>query len=1065
MRKTHFLTAASVLGVAISAFSPAALSAQTSVPESGQIGAESSTDDTVDTAPAAQPGLIVVTGSRIASRDELDSVVPVTTIDAESLLRGSNVSLGDALNELPALRSTFGSSNSGRFIGTAGLSLLDLRGLGTDRTLVLVNGRRHVTSTPGDFSVDVSTVPIDLLERVDVVTGGNSAVYGSDAIAGVVNFVLKTDYEGVKLSGQAGLTSYGDRGTYSISAVAGKNFLDNRLNVAVSGEYTKQEPLYFRQRSYTGSRTGVPGFFTTDFNSDEGPAGDGIPDTTFFNGQPFGVTFPQVGLGGAVLTSCRLRSAGGNPNVARTNVCTGQTSQLTGGGLADNYFFQPDGTLLRNNPFLDLRSIGGNVFGGLGASGVEDAQLQVGIERFAGNLLINLDVSPAFQPFFEGKFVRINSAQSSTQPTFTSSTLSPVFSVNNPFLTAQAKSTLNSILAPGATSFLMIRFNNDIGTRQEDHRRDTYRFVGGVRGQLSTTGNLAYEVAANFGRTDTFYETGGNVLVANFNKAANAVRGSNGNIVCAVNANTSTTDDDPACVPINLFGFNMPSQAAKDYVLYTSSRNQFAEQFDATAILSGDSSGIFELPGGPIGFAIGGEYRTERAFSAFDDVTKSGATFLNSISDFDPPKFEVKEVFGELRIPLLADITLINELTAEGSIRYSDYNFSGSATAFNAGLIYSPFQGLRIRGGYARSVRAPNLNDLFATQSETFANGLVDPCDQRVINQNPNRAARCAEAGVPTTVTLPGGIVVPFTNAAPSGISGFNQGNPNLLPEIGKSFTIGAAFQPTFLRGFSLTIDYYDIRVENVISGLSAQTIVNQCFEDPVTIVNPFCSAVFRRSGGTNVFQDFAFNGASGRVFEGFQNDPNATFPSVGPGFLNQPFNFAKLETAGIDLDVRYARDFSEDFGIDVRGLVSWLAERRQFTFITDPLRATRTKSTLGDPEWQANLSTTFRFDNVSFTYEGRYIGRQLIGDYETQKSFQGRPPQNADRFPVLYYPDIYYNDVRVAINANDEYEFYFGVDNVLNRLPPFGLTGTGGGSAVYTNTGRFFYAGFKAEF
>lgn len=1054
------------LAVTTPAVAQDAAGAQSS--DSTQACPDINSDGVCDTATNAdgsesESGTIVVTGSRIA-RPELASAVPVTSIEAESLIRSSNVQLGDALNELPQLRGTFGSQNSGRFIGTAGLSLLDLRGLGTDRTLTLVNGRRHVSSVPGDFTVDVATIPTELLERVDVVTGGNSAIYGSDAVAGVVNFILRNDFEGVRLSAQAGTSTYGDRGSYSISGTAGRNFADGRGNVAVSGEFSRQEPLFYRQRDYLGPFTGAPGFSTTDVNNTETPAGDGIPDTTFFNGQPFGLKFNQISAGGAVLTTCPAENlANAATTLRRSLVCTGQLSPL-GGRLGDNFFFQPDGSLLRNQPFADLRQFGGGTIGGFGSSvNLPDGQLQVGIERYSANLLSSFEFSPLAELFFEGKYVKVTANQTSNQPTFTSGGgTTSTFSINNPFLTSQARATLVNILPAGATTFSFLRFNADLGTRAEDHQRETYRFVGGLRGELSESSNLRYELAANYGRTETFYETGGNLLTANFNRAANAVRNSSGQIVCAVNADTNTGNDDPACVPINLFGAGAVSQAAADYVLFTSSRNQSAEQLNFTGFVSGDSSALFKLPGGPVGFAVGGEYRREKASSAFDEVTASGQTFLNSAAPFTPPTFEVSEVYGEIRIPLLADIFLIRELTLEGSVRYSDYNISGGATAYNLGVVYSPFRGLRLRGGYARSVRAPNLNDTFASQSETFANGLVDPCSQNVINQNPNRAARCAEAGVPTTVTLPDGSVVPFTNVASTGVSGFNQGNPDLQPEVGKSFTVGAVFQPDFIPGFSVTLDYYDIRVENVIQGLSGQAIVNRCFEDPVTINNPFCSAVFRRGNTGDPFSSFAFNGQANRVFEGL---PAQNIPRTGPAFLNQPFNFAALETSGIDLNARYSRNFSDDWGIELGAIVSWLAARQNFSFITDPERATRTKSTLGDPEWQFNINAALRYQNFTFVYEGRFLDRQLIGDFETQNSFQGRPPTNADAFPQLYYPEIYYSDIRGEFEVDDRFDFYVGVDNVFNRLPPLGLTGVGGGSSIYNNTGRFFYAGVNAKF
>ena len=1025
-------------------------------------------------------GLIVVTGSRIAINPNLSGPIPVTVLDAPELLRSSNVSVGDALNDLPALSSTFSTSNSGRFIGTAGLSLLDLRSLGTERTLVLVDGRRHVTSTPGDFDVDVNTIPTDLLESVEIVTGGNSAVYGSDAIAGVVNFVLKDDFEGLTMRGQGGISERGDRASYSISATAGRNFFDNRLNVAVSGEFAEQAPLFFRERpEQFGTFTGTPGFVTVDADFDvvrnpnfdpsrpvsgsnpefiqvpESPFGDGTPDTVFNSGNP-GSTFAFISGGGALATSCNA------PRFDRrvTDTCSGRLD-FQGFNTPVRYFFQPDGSLLRNTAEF---TPGGATLGGFGSTGLEGGQASVGLTRYAANLLLNADLSPAFQPFLQAKYVHIDSLQASSQATFINSTLNPVFSTANPFLTDQARATINAITSrPGAGGplFLMNRFNYDIGTRSEDHDRDTYRIVAGVRGSLIDGGNLRYEVAFNYGRTDTYYESGGNVLIDNFNRALDAVRASDGTIQCAVNADSDPTNDDPACVPINVFGEGNPSLAAQNYVLYTSSREQRAEQYNAVAFLSGDTGGLFELQGGPVGFVVGGEFRREEAFSAFDDVTQSGATFLNSSAPFDPPALEVYEGFGELRVPLLAGLPFAEELTATGAVRYSDYNFSGGTTAYNASLIYSPISSLRFRGGYGRSVRAPNLSNLFATAGETF-NFIADPCDQNNINSNPNYVARCAEAGIPTTVTLPNGNVVPFTNVATTNISGINSGNPNLEPEVGTSITVGAVFQPEFLPGFSLSIDYYDIEVEKVISGLSAQAIVNQCYGNETTLNNPFCAAVFRRAPTGNVFQDFAFDGQSGRRFPGVAD---TAFPAVGPGFINQPFNFAALETSGIDADLRYTTELSSRVGLSVRGLLGWINKRQEFFNIDDPERATRTKSTLDNADWQGSITTALRVDNVTLTYEGRYIGRQLIGAYELQNSFQGRDPQDADQFPRLYYPPIFYSDVRVNFNMEDQFDFYLGVDNVTDQLPPLGLTGTGGGSAVFSNLGRFFYAGVTANF
>lgn len=1050
MKKSRLLIAGSAISLSLFAALPSY--AQN---EEAQPAADS---DSVEEDSASQ---IVVTGSRI-SRPNSKSAVPITSVSLEDLTDNGNLSLGDALNQLPQLRASFSQANSTRNIGTAGLNILDLRGLGTSRSLVLVNGRRHITSTPGSYSVDVNTIPNALLERVDVVTGGNSAVYGADAVSGVVNFILKRNYEGIELRAQAGLSSRGDRGSQTVSGLYGKNFADGRGNIAVSAEYARSSTLLFEDRPVqTGAFKGPPGFYTVDNTLGELPEGDGIADTAYFD---FGPNFGIISLGGALNPACPAVSA---TNAAqRTAVCTGQLSP-TGGRLADTYVFLPDGSVVRDTPSLDLRNVGGGRFGGLTATGVEGAMLQPGLERYATNLLARYEFSPAAEVFFEGKYVKITNNQTSTQPTFVNGRLTPTFFLDNPYLTAQARDTIRLINGLPATnttgSFSMFRFNNDIGTRAEDHERETFRLVGGVRGNIGANNNWRYEVAANFGRTETYYQTGGNVDVAKFNNAANAVRNSAGEIVCRINADAVTTNDDPNCRPLNLFGQGAP-QSTPDgikYALYTSERNQWAEQLNATAFLSGDTTGFFELPGGPIGIALGAEYRTEDAFSAYDAFTVTGATFLNSIGDFNPPKLSVKEGFAELRFPILADVPLIQELTVEGAARVADYsNASKLVWAYNVGAVWSPVSDLRLRVSYARSVRAPTLSDLYTSASQTFANGLVDPCSQTSINENPNRTRNCAAAGIPTTFTLPDGSVVPWTNVATSGLPGINSGNAELNPEIGKSLTIGAVFQPSFIPGLSVSVDYYNIKIGQAINSLTGQAIINRCYDDPVSIDNPFCSAVFRRDSASAI-ENKTFVGQGGRRFSGF---PDFVLPTTGSGFISQPFNFAKLKTSGIDLDAAYSFAV-KDAKFNLRGIVSWLEKREFFTYITDPARSDRVHGTLGDPRWQGQFSANANIGDFDIGYDMRYVGKQAIAAWETQNSHQGRAPQNADAFPFKNYSAVFYHDVQFGFAVNDKFRFYVGVDNVADKLPPYGLTGTGAGSGIYPVMGRYYYSGVRVNF
>ena len=610
--------------------------------------------------------------------------------------------------------------------------------------------------------------------------------------------------------------------------------------------------------------------------------------------------------------------------------------------------------------------------------------------------------------------------------------------------------------AVGATTFTTQRFNTDFGGRGERHDRDLYRGVIGINGNFMDS--WRYEVALNYGRVTTNYNTEGNVATARFTNAVNAVTDTAGNIVCSINVDAITTNDDPACRPINLFGVGAPSQAALNYIGVTSNRKQWSEQLNVTGFVSGDSSRLFELPGGPVGFSIGGEYREEDAYSAFDDFTRNGGTFLNSIGIFDPAKLKVWDAYAELRLPVLKDVTLFKELTFEGAVRASDYNVGdvGTVYAYNAGVVWSPVNDLRFRGSYARSVRAPTLTDLFGSTNQTFLNGLLDPCGQQNINSNPNRVANCRAAGVPTTQTF-NGVTETFTNRPQSGISGFSGGNPNLQEEQADSWTVGGILTPSFVPGLRISVDWYRINLKNAINTLLAQTIINQCYDNPDGIANPFCAATFRNPNGT-------FRGQSDVLHAG------QTVPLVASGssFLQGAFNYAKQNTEGVDVDIAYNTSFGSDWRLGVRGIGAYLISRNVYTSLTEPNRLTQEKFLLGNPEMNAQVNLTLGYKAIDLQYNFRYVGKQIVtltGLFASQNVEQGRPPTNLDAFPFVYYPAVTYSDVRVNANIMEGTRAYFGIDNLFNKLPPFDLLGTGAGDAIYTNSGRFLYVGMEFSF
>jgi outer membrane receptor protein involved in Fe transport len=1017
--------------------------------DADQADAESEVVEGVD-----QPtGNIMVSGSRI-QRPNLNATVPIASLTAAELTQTGNVNLGDRLALLPQFRPTFTSQNSGRFIGTSGLSILDLRGQGTARTLVLQNGLRHVSSQPGAQTVDVSTIPVDLIERVDIITGGNSSVYGSDAIAGVVNFVLKRDFEGFSVRAQNGISDEGDGNNFIAAVTAGTNFGGGRGNIAVSLEYNKNDPIFFTQRDYSGAFAGRRQFqlvedTATNVNRDPEPAaGNGISDTQLLE------NIKNIGIstGGAFTSACQ-----GTTGVRAATNCGGVFNNLGTSQFGNVFVFAPDGSLVPNVVQRDFRPFGsGNAQGGLGSTLRETGLLQTGNTRYSANLLGSFEVSDAFRPFVEAKFVRTESLQEG-QPTFfqgAGGLLGVNFSINNPFLTPQARSLLVNSLGTG-TTFNIQRFNTDFGGRGENHSRDLYRVVVGAEGNFLDT--WSYNVAFNYGRVETFYETNGNVLVANYQRAVNAVRNPAGQIVCAVNNDAITTNDDPACRPLNLFGSGAPSAEALNYILFNSSREQWSEQKNVVASISGDLGKLFELPGGPIQFALGGEWRKEDSFSQFDDVTRSGQTFLNIIPTFAPPTLEIWEAFGEVRIPILADVPFFHELTVEGAARVSDYNSGNTGTiwSYNAGGVWAPVDDLRIRANYGRSVRAPTQSDLFGAPSQTFLNGLVDPCGQQNINANPNRVANCAAAGVPTTQTF-NGTVEQFTNRAASGISGVGGGNPTLFAEQSDSWTVGAVFQPSFLSGFTMSVDWYSIDLQQAINTPGAQVIINQCYDEPTGINNQFCSNIFRNPNGTFLGQTNVLHGGT-----------TVSFNTTGNGisFVQRPFNFASQKTRGIDLDLNYTTEVGNDWRLTARAIVSLLLRRDVFTSLNDPNFLTRERSVLGNPEWNGQMNVTVGYKDFDLLYSLRYLSKQTIGNWRDQNVEQGRPPQNLDAFPQVYYPSVTYSDIRGSLRINDAHTFFLGVDNLFDRLPPLDLLGDGAGSAIFPNMGRFFYAGFTASF
>lgn len=1039
----------------------------------------------------SESGTVTITGSRIR-QPNIESAIPVTVVTGEELFETGQVSVGDVLNDLPQLRNTFSQQNSTRFLGTRGLNLLDLRGLGTQRTLVLQNGRRHVA---GDIlsngtSPDVNTFPTDLIDRVEIVTGGNSAVYGSDAVAGVVNFILKRDFEGLQVRGQAGISDYRDAGNQYVSALAGKNFGDGRGNIALNLEYAHQADYYASGRKNLRRNDA---FIVVDTDPASALNGaDDVVDRIFYQD----LRSSTISLGGQV----GIRY----PNTAAAP-CGRDT---TGASFTCGFLFQPDGTLIPQTGLRVGLGPNGNYVGGNGTTSREGKLLALSpdLERISANVLAHYEFSPAADVFLEAKYVRTTAFGSQSGPFFSQgSTLSDNVAVagltdysyfntggtigrvnregirlDNPYLSAQARGVLASQLtaainagvnpntgataasggftaaqqaaslaqiAAGTYRFSLRRNYVDLGIRDEEIRRETFRVVGGLRGTFND--DWSYEISANYGEHKENNRIAGNISRQRFVLALDSARNAAGQVVCRSQVDPAYAGGDragnpaqlaadiAACVPINPFGEGNISDAARQYLTVTSTAEGKITQFNTQAYVAGDTSGFFNLPGGPVAFSLGGEYRRETNYYDLDDYTQAGYAFYNAIPTFESPAFEVKEAFGELRIPLLKDIPLIQELTATGSARVSDYKgATGTVWAYGGNLEWAPFRDFRFRGSYNRSVRAPNLSELYSSQSQNFAPAPGDPCSARnLATGSANRVANCNAAGRPQD----------YDFVYTSSLEIVSGGNPNLRQETSDSYTAGFVFTPSFIPGLSITADYYNITVNDVITATgSAQQILNLCYDSP-TLNNPFCGLFQRAGAGGGPRGEQAF-----RVLEG--------------SLLQSTANFAKLKASGVDTNISYRRRFG--WGeLNVTGIWTRTIQRSNFTNPADPTFENVILGELADPKNQVNLNTSVKLGNVTLGYQFRWIDKMYLNTFEDYNGVNGLPPQNTDFAPIQQYPSVSYSDIRLDIDATEKFNVYLGVDNMFNKQPPYGLTGVGEGSGIFDVRGRYFYAGFRAKF
>ncbi|WP_165842946.1 TonB-dependent receptor domain-containing protein [Phenylobacterium deserti] len=842
---------------------------------------------------------VVVTGSRIP-RPNLEQPTPVTTLNSVAVQNAGTSSLGDILAQLPALSATGtarANSDSGANLG--GLSLPDLRGLGAGRTLTLVNGKRHVAGDAGDMAVDLNSVPTALVDRVEVVTGGASAIYGSDAVSGVINIILKDRFEGVEIGGNAGGPLNGSYGrNYSLYGTVGKNFAGDRGNVTLTLFGDRQE------RVKGSSIRGLDNWATVVNPADTGP-NDGIPDRLYR---------PNI----------QSEFFGPNGAVAAVNPLTGDIVPVT---LFDRAGI-PVGVPTR---------VGSNSFYfGQFAEPCQycddsdaTAVLVPRLNRKGAASTVRYEITPNLTLRGDVKYVETH-VMDTFSPSFTE--LEFMLPSDNAFITP----AIAAALAPYAGQELYVsRYNYDIGGRNDDTWRKTFRAVAELDGKVDAGfADVSWQASYNFGRTRNSFHGVNGVIPGNFYAAVDAVRDpASGQIRCRMDVpatwNGDYTPPDAstlragACVPFNLFGAQN-NQAAFDYVTYEGDRKHVIGQQVGTLSFNFDTERFLRLPGGALAFAGGLEWRRETSRNINDELVQSGITETAPQPNASGG-FEVREAFVEFDAPILKDAPFAYRLSLNGAVRAADYSHAGDATSYKVGGIWAPVPDVTLRGSYSKAVRAPNITEAFLPATAGF-NVIMDPCDIQNRNAKPNRAANCQALGVA------------FDNATDTSLPGVTSGNADLKPETAKTWTAGLVFQPRWTPGLSLTVDYYDIQIEDAISFLDPQDAAEKCVDGP-ELAQEYCDLITR--------------------------DPlSRQITAYRSSYLNQ----AALKTAGYDIQLAYTRDVGPG-RVTASLNANYIEKLRQYAFQDYPETVDRQEAELGNPRWSYISSLSYAQGPVTLTW------------------------------------------------------------------------------------------------
>lgn len=910
---------------------------------------------------ASAVGDVVVTGSRVVRQDYVANS-PISTVSAEQIQARGDVNVEQILNQLPQVVPGLSANSNNPANGAA---TVDLRGIGPSRTLVLVNGRRFV---PYDKSnaVDLNSIPASLIERVEVMTGGASATYGSDALAGVVNFIFKKNFEGLAFNTQYGISGHGDGEQFNASLTFGANTGDDRGNVTGFVGYADRD-----------------GFLPNDdrawaLSSNAGGSGTGI-----YGGLNNIVTNPYTAAGCPTANACRRSfRTPGVPGPFVNDFSLAPTS--------DRYDFAP----------VNL--------------------LQSPSERINTALMGHYDITDRLTAFAEAFYTntRNNIQLAPTPATGIAIPAGNYFVQNSPALLAYVNSRPN----PNAPLNFDRRMS-EVGARIENHDTNVTQINTGLTYDLG--GDWKVEGVYAYGRTELRTSIKNDVSRS---RMAAALAAGGTATTCAPSSLLIFSN----CVPINLFGAGTITPEAAAFVRLDFSDLSVFERQNVTLNVTGTA---MELPAGPLGVAFGAEYREDSLSFTPDAAKRTGDIFGFNAERPVAGSSTSKELYAEAVVPLLKDMAFAKSLELELGVRMSDYDTVGKVWTYKAGGSWEPISDLRLRGLYQRAVRAPNVFELFQANDQGFP-AVLDPCS----TLNPGTGAlRNLTASVRAFCTLQLGADPVATGfvALNSQTESFFFGNPNLSEEESDTITLGAVWQPSFVPGLSLSLDYYDISIDGYIGTIEGGVsgIVANCFAS----ADLNSAACKDPNVGALIFRDAAGN-------------LKARAP-LG--------NVSELKTSGIDFSTRYGWNvpWSSDFfgdKLDVAFNLTYL-DKYELDGIDYAGTAGAYNISASLPEFKANLNLGYDLGPVRLNYSGTFIDAM---------DNQGNIPAFEDG-GYNTVPSYWYHDVSATYQMTESVQFFGGIRNLTDEDPPVFDNANDGNTDpnAYDVVGRYFFVGARLKY